>query len=108
MIRSVGRYVSWLWRSSSGMRLPLVLNVLAGCASVALNLCFIALTKRLVDLATGALPSEGTRPLIYIALLLVGVMLVRLGVNAYASRLENITYSKMNFLLRKRTLPTPR
>lgn len=102
MIRSVGRYVSWLWRSSSGMRLPLVLNVLAGCASVALNLCFIALTKRLVDLATGALPSEGTRPLIYIALLLVGVMLVRLGVNAYASRLENITYSKLNFLLRQR------
>ena len=84
------------------MRLPLVLNVVAGCISIALNLCFIWLTKRLVDIATGSLAVEGEHPLMTGAAFLVGVMLIRIGVNAYASRLENITYSKMNFLLRQR------
>lgn len=102
-MKSVLKYLSWLWRSSRGMRLPLVINVLAGCAAVGLNLLFIALTKRLVDMATAVpRPDDSERFLWYYAIFLIVTLLVRAGVNAYASRLENITYSKMNFLLRQR------
>lgn len=101
-VKAVLEYAKWLWRSSAGARLPIILNVLAGCLSVGLNLYFIWLSKTLVDIATGALQVEGYDSLLFNAGLLVVVMLLRLGINAYASRLENLTFSQMNFILRQR------
>ncbi|MBR1871802.1 MAG: ABC transporter ATP-binding protein [Bacteroidales bacterium] len=83
------------------MRLPLVLNVLMGCFSIGLNLYFIYLTKRLVDMATGSVSVEGGT-LIATGAIIIAVMLLRLAVNAYDTRLESITYSRLNFNIRQR------
>ncbi len=97
-MKGMMKYLRWLWRNSAGIRGRLALNVVLGTANVAISLLFIGLCKHLVDIATGT--AEGSIPVF--AGIVIGVIVVRLAVTAANVRLENLTTSKMNFIIRKR------
>ena len=96
-MKGILKYLRWLWSHSVGARGAVVANILLGSLNVVLNLVFIFLCKRLVDIATGAV--EGSLG-VYTALIIT-VILIRLAVSAVNVRVENLTNSKMNFIIRK-------
>ena len=96
-MKGILKYVRWLWSHSVGARGAVLVNILLGSLSVGLNLLFIFLCKRLVDIATGILPDSLS---LYTVLVLV-VVVLRLAVTALNVRVENLTNSKMNFIIRK-------
>ena len=96
-MKGILKYVRWLWSHSVGARGAVLVNTLLGSLSVGLNLLFIFLCKRLVDIATGVLPDNLT---LYTVFVLV-VVVLRLVVTALNVRVENLTNSKMNFIIRK-------
>ena len=53
-MKTILKYLRWLWAHSVGARGAVLLNILLGTVNVGLNLYFIWLCKRLVDIATGA------------------------------------------------------
>ena len=97
MMKGLRKYLHWLWVHSKGARGAILANILLGMLSVGLNLFFIFVCKRLVDIATGAVTGRLT---VYTAIVL-GVIVLRLLVNAFSVRLENLTSSKMGFNIRK-------
>ena len=97
MMKGLRKYFHWLWVHSKGARGAILANILLGMLSVGLNLFFIFVCKRLVDIATGAVTG---RLIVYTAIVL-GVIVLRLLVNAFSVRLENLTSSKMGFNIRK-------
>ena len=72
-------------------------NILLGTLSVGLNLFFIFLCKRLVDVATG----DATGSLGFYTAVVITVVVLRIVVSAVNVRVENLTNSKMNFIIRK-------
>ena len=96
-MKGILKYVRWLWSHSVGARGAVLVNILLGSLSVGLNLLFIFLCKRLVDIATGVLPDSLS---LYTVFVLV-VVVLRLAVTALNVRVENLTNSKMNFIIRK-------
>ena len=96
-MKDILKYFRWLWSHSVGARGAVLANILLGSLNVGLNLFFIFLCKRLVDIATGA--ASGSLGW-YTATVLV-VVLLRLVVSAVNVRVENLTNSKMNFIIRK-------
>ena len=96
-MRTVLKYLRWLWAHSAGARGAVLANILLGTLSVGLNLYFIWLCKHLVDIATGV--ATGSLP--FYTGLVIAVVILRLGVSALNVRLENLTGSKMNFVIRK-------
>ena len=96
-MKGILKYVRWLWSHSVGARGAILLNILLGSVNVGLNLLFIFLCKRLVDIATGVV--TGSLGL-YTAVIL-SVVVIRLLVSAVNVRVENLTNSKMNFIIRK-------
>ena len=53
-MKGILKYMRWLWSHSVGARGAVLANILLGTLNVGLNLLFIYLCKRLVDIATGA------------------------------------------------------
>ena len=96
-MKGILKYLRWLWSHSVGARGAVVANILLGWLNVVLNLVFIFLCKRLVDIATGAVAGSLG---VYTALV-VTVIVIRLAVSAVNVRVENLTNSKMNFIIRK-------
>ena len=96
-MKGILKYVRWLWSHSVGARGAVLVNILLGSLSVGLNLLFIFLCKRRVEIATGVLPDSLS---LYTAFVLV-VVVLRLVVTALNVRVENLTNSKMNFIIRK-------
>ena len=96
-MKTVLKYMRWLWEHSVGARGAVLANILLGTVNVGLTLYFIWLCKHLVDIATGA--AEGS--LGFYTGLVVGVIVLRLAVSAINVRLENLTNSRMNFIIRK-------
>ena len=96
-MKQILKYLRWLWSHSVGARGAVLANILLGSLNVGLNLFFIFLCKRLVDIATGA--ATGSLGLYTAAVLTVVVL--RLVVSAVNVRVENLTNSKMNFIIRK-------
>ena len=96
-MKGILNYVRWLWSHSVGARGAILLNILLGSVNVGLNLLFIFLCKRLVDIATGVV--TGSLGL-YTAVIL-SVVVLRLLVSAINVRVENLTNSKMNFIIRE-------
>ena len=90
-------YTKWLYARSKGVRGRLVLNVFLGMVSVALNLLFIGLCKRIIDIATG----DTSGSIGWFTGIVIGVTVLRLVVTALNTRLENLTNSRMNFIIRK-------
>lgn len=97
MFKSIKKYTDWLWRHSKGTRSALIINILIGMASVILNLAFIWVSKFLVDIATGSAEGE----IKTFAIFLIILLLLRIAANAYSTRLENITVSRLNFNIRQ-------
>jgi ABC-type multidrug transport system, ATPase and permease components len=96
-MKEILKYFRWLWSHSVGARGAVLVNIVLGSLNVALNLFFIFLCKRLVDIATGA--ASGSLG-VYTAVV-IGVVILRLVVSAVNVRVENLTNSKMNFIIRK-------
>lgn len=102
-MRSLGKYFKWMWIRSKGIHIAVVVNILLGFLLVGLNLFFIWICKRLIDIATGAItPASGAvyNTIVIYCIIMVVVMLARVVISAFAARLENTTYSKMNFIIR--------
>lgn len=102
-MRSLGKYFKWMWIRSKGIHIAVVVNILLGFLLVGLNLFFIWVCKRLIDIATGAItPASGAvyNTIVIYCIIMVVVMLARVVISAFAARLENTTYSKMNFIIR--------
>ena len=96
-MKGIVKYLRWLWSHSVGARAAVLVNILLGTVNVGLNLFFIFLCKRLVDIATGAL----TGSLGFYTALVISVAVIRLVVAAVNVRVENLTNSKMGFIIRK-------
>lgn len=102
-MKSLGKYFKWMWIRSKGIHIAVVVNILLGFLLVGLNLFFIWVCKRLIDIATGAItPASGAvyNTIVIYCIIMVVVMLARVVISAFAARLENTTYSKMNFIIR--------
>ena len=97
-MRTLRKYLSWLWRHSEGVRWRIAAGVVLGLVNVALTLCFIWVCKRLVDIATG---EAGGSIMAYTGIVL-GIIVARLAVQALSVRIENLSVSKMNFIIRSR------
>ena len=97
-MKGILKYLRWLWTHSVGARAAVLANILLGSLNVGLNLFFIFICKRLVDIATGV--HEGNL-VTYTAIVLI-VIVLRLTVSAINVRVENLTTSKMGFIIRKR------
>ena len=96
-MKEILKYFRWLWSHSVGARWAVLANILLGSLNVGLNLFFIFLCKRLVDIATGA----ATGSLGFYTAIVLAVVILRLLVSAVNLRVENLTNSKMNFIIRR-------
>lgn len=90
-------YVKWLLRHSRGVRRALLANVLLGILYVALNLAFIVVCKRIVDVATGVVEGDIVNYTIAVIVLIV----LRLAVSAINVRIESLSTSRLNFIIRE-------
>ncbi|MBQ4299586.1 MAG: ABC transporter ATP-binding protein, partial [Bacteroidales bacterium] len=97
-MRAILKYCRWLYDHAKGARGRIALNVFLGMLSVGLNLYFIVLCKRIVDVATKV--SEGS--IMNLTIVVIAVIILRIVVSAVNTRVENLTLSKMNFIIRKR------
>ena len=92
------KYFKWLYRHSEGVRWNLAWNIILGIFNVAVTLAYIWLCKHLVDIATG----DATGSIIWYAVSVLVLIAVRLAVSAVNVRIESLTNSKMNFIIRRR------
>jgi len=90
-------YMRWLWHHSRGVRASLIANVLLGILNVALNLAFIVVCKRIVDIATGVV--EGS--MLQFTIIVLILIALRLAVSAINVKIESLASSKLNFIIRK-------
>ena len=97
-MRAILKYFRWLYDHAKGARGRIALNVFLGMLSVGLSLYFIVLCKRIVDVATKV--SEGS--IMNLTIVVIAVIILRIVVSAVNTRVENLTLSKMNFIIRKR------
>ena len=95
-MRSILKYFRWLYVHSKGARWAVVANILLGTVTVGLNMAFILICKRLVDVATGVIPGHFW----VTAGWAIAVTVVRLAVSEVNTRIENLTNSKLNFSIR--------
>ena len=96
-MKGILKYVRWLWSHSVGARASILVNILLGTLTVGLNLLFIFLCKRLVDIATGVEAGSLGPYTVFV----LSVVVLRLAVSTINVRVENLTNSKMNFIIRK-------
>ena len=95
-MKSILKYFRWLYVHSKGARWAVVANILLGTVTVGLNMAFILICKRLVDVATGVVAGHFW----VTAGWAIAVTVVRLAVSAVNTRIENLTSSKLNFSIR--------
>ena len=96
-MKEILKYTRWLWSHSVGARASILVNILLGTLTVGLNLLFIFLCKRLVDIATGVVAGSLGEYTVFV----LAVVVLRLVVSTINVRVENLTNSKMNFIIRK-------
>ena len=96
-MKEILKYTRWLWSHSVGARGAILVNILLGSLTVGLNLLFIFLCKRLVDIATGVEAGSLGPYTVFV----LSVVVLRLVVATINVRVENLTNSKMNFIIRK-------
>ena len=96
-MKEILKYTRWLWSHSVGARGAILVNILLGSLTVGLNLLFIFLCKRLVDIATGVEAGSLGPYTVFV----LSVVVLRLVVSTINVRVENLTNSKMNFIIRK-------
>ena len=97
MFKSAWKYLRWLYRHSEGVRVRLVANVLLGILNVGLNLAFIFVCKRIVDIATGVVQGD----IVTFTIVVLSLIVCRLAVSAVNVRIEQLSSSKLNFIIRR-------
>lgn len=50
---STWQLLAWIWRASQGARIQALMSALIGIVSVVCSLCFVFLSKEIIDIATG-------------------------------------------------------
>jgi len=100
MIDEIRKCMRWLWMASDGIRLRLVVRSLLGLIRVAAGLVFIFVSKQLIDMATGQLPSTPERIWIF-CILLVALIFVEIGSGLYGSYLNVQTETKLRNGIRR-------
>jgi len=98
MLRRLRIYFRWLYDHSAGVRWRIAANILLACINIGLNLLFIYVCKQLVDIATGVRAGS----LETVSFVAGGIALLRIVVSALTTWMENITSSRMTFILRAR------
>lgn len=91
------KYIKWFWDRSGESRIAVTVNIFLCCISIGLNLWFIWVSKRLVDIATGTCEGSVAR----YGCVLVAAMLLRVAVNAVRTSVENNSRYKMAFIFRQ-------
>lgn len=89
--------LTWLWKTTTGLRLPIACNALFGTLQVGTSLSFIWVSKRLVDMATGM--ADGS--FVFYAVLMVSCVICQLSFSAVTKRLETRTEMRMANKLRR-------
>ena len=94
---NISGYLHWIRQASRGYRFRIAANSLIGMLNVGISLLFIALSKHLIDLATG----HATGSLTLYASLLIGCIVLRLAASAYMARLNVCTETDLQNHLRQ-------
>ena len=73
------KYIAWLWRGTEGVRVNIVIRILAGTARVACGLLMIWLSKRFIDetIRTGT-QDDIVQMILFLVLTVVGTIVLRL------------------------------
>lgn len=90
--------IAWLWNSSGGIRLRILLSSILGVGYVGASLAFVSVSKSLIDIAT--LKAEGV--LWHYAALLAVCILVQLFCSTASSRLDMLNAVWLKCTLRHR------
>lgn len=101
-IVQIMKYIRWFLRTVRPYSLSLAVMIfchvlLAGCA-----ICFVYTCKKLVDSAVAAFSGASPESIIKWLLVLVGVVLMRIAVNAFRTYIQTKTEIKMKNSLRRR------
>ena len=101
-IVQIMKYIRWFLRTVRPYSLSLAMMIfchvlLAGCA-----ICFVYTCKKLVDSAVAAFSGASPESIIKWLLVLVGVVLMRIAVNAFRTYIQTKTEIKMKNSLRRR------
>lgn len=91
--------LSWLWKTSKGIRFRLMFNSLLGIIRIIASLAFIYVSKLLVDLATGKITSSEKMYWVY-SICLVALLACQVGAGMLNSWLSNQTEIKLKNKIR--------
>ena len=75
--QQIRHLIAWFWRTSRGIRMKSIVNIVLGLIVVAMDFAFIWATKMTIDTATG----ENTHPLWAGCALLVGIGLANIAIS---------------------------
>lgn len=87
-----------MWKTTKGLRLPIICNAVSGTLQVGASLSFIWVSKHLVDMATGQ--AEGS--FVLHAVLMVSCVIIQLSFSAATRRIETRTEMRMANRMRQR------
>ena len=76
-LQQIKHLLAWFWRTSRGIRMKSVVNIILGLTVVGMDFAFIWATKMTIDTATG----ESTHPLWAGCALLVGIGLANIAIS---------------------------
>ena len=103
----MSQYVIWLWRNTKGIRLDMLLRIVAGIGRVSLGLLMVWLCKRFIDVTI----RQGTADdiiwmIVSLVAIVIGVILCRqlyyyLGVRDRARQTTNIRLRIFSYLFRR-------
>lgn len=103
MFKTLTKYAKWIWKNSRGQRLAISAFILLRVLNICLNLFFIFASKRLIDIATGvfAVPDQHHAIVVW-ACIMATIVVLRIAIAGFNTRLQATTYAKTNFLIRSR------
>lgn len=78
-------HISWFWNASKNNRLHIALNSIVDILNVCTSLCFVWLSKQLIDIATHT--SEGN--MLHYTILFVTIIILQIFFTGWSGRLEN-------------------
>ncbi len=95
---SIKSCLSWLWKATAGIRIRIFANALTGTLLVGFTLLFIAISKQLVDIATG----QDSGSFSHYAILLGGCVVGQLICSTLGNRLGTLNEMRLTNRLQHR------
>ena len=96
------KYIRWFLKAVRPYSLSLAVMILCHIVLAACAICFVYSCKQLVDSAVAVLSGASAESITRWLLILVGVVLIRIAVNAFRTYLQTRTEIRMKNLLRRR------